>query len=68
MKRKLLLIKAIESHCRFRFSKIQILRMLRHDTNTLKKISKFLTRAEKITGKKYPNSGNHLTRQRRKTA
>jgi len=68
MKRKLLLIKTIESHCRFRFSRWQIIRMLRHDTNTLKKISRFVQKAEKITGKKYPNAGNHLTRQRRNAA
>ena len=68
MKRKLLLIKAIESHCRFRFSKIQILRMLSHDTKYLKKIARFVARAEKITSQKYPNSGRHLTRKHRKTA
>lgn len=68
MKRKLLLIKAIESHCRFRFSKLQILRMLSHDLNSLKKMARFVAKAEKITARKYPNSGHTLTRQRRKSA
>jgi hypothetical protein len=68
MKRKLLLIRAIESHCRFRFSKLQIMRMLSHDLNSLKKMARFVAKAEKITHKKYPNSGDHLTRQRRKIA
>jgi predicted nucleic acid binding AN1-type Zn finger protein len=68
MKRKLLLIKAIESHCRFRFSKLQILRMLSHDLNSLKKMARFVAKAEKITARKYPNSGDTLTRQRRKSA
>jgi hypothetical protein len=68
MKRKLLLIRAIESHCRFRFSKIQILRMLSHDLNSLKKMARFVAKAEKITARKYPNSGDTLTRQRRKSA
>ena len=68
MKRKLLLIKAIESHCRFRFSKIQILRMLSHDMDSLKKMARFVAKAEKITSRKYPNSGHTLTRQRRKSA
>jgi hypothetical protein len=54
MKRKLLLIKAIESHCRFRFSKIQILRMLSHDINSLKKMARFVAKAEKITPKNIP--------------
>ena len=68
MKRKLLLIKAIESHCRFQFSKLQIIRMLSHDVAHLKKMAQFVAKAEKITGKKYPNSGRHLTRKPRKTA
>ena len=68
MKRKLLLIRAIESHCRFRFSKIQILRMLSHDIDSLKKMARFVAKAEKITARKYPNSGHTLTRQRRKSA
>lgn len=68
MKRKLLLIRAIESHCRFQFSKIQILRMLNHDIDSLKKMARFVRKAEKITSQKYPNSGRSLTRQRRKTA
>ena len=68
MKRKLLLIKAIESHCRFRFSKLQILRMLNNDIDSLKKMARFVAKAEKITHKKYPNSGRSLTRQRRKSA
>ena len=68
MKRKLLLIRAIESHCRFRFSKIQIIRMLSHDINSLKKMARFVAKAEKITARKYPNSGHTLTRQRRKSA
>ena len=68
MKRKLLLIKAIESHCRFRFSKLQILRMLSHDIDSLKKMARFVAKAEKITSQKYPNLGRHLTRKHRKTA
>jgi len=68
MKMKLRLIRIIESHCRFRFSKLQVLRMLSHDLNSLKKMARFVAKAEKITSQKYPNSGRHLTRKRRKTA
>ena len=65
MKRKLLLIKIIESHCRFKFSRWQILRMLRHDFDHLKKAARFVAKAEKITGRKYPNFGRSLTRRTR---
>jgi hypothetical protein len=42
--------------------------MLSHDVAHLKKMAQFVAKAEKITGKKYPNSGRHLTRKPRKTA
>ncbi len=66
MRKKLLLIKAIESHCRFQFSNLQILRMLKHDEKALKKMARFVIKAEKITGERYPNWGKHLTPLRRK--
>jgi hypothetical protein len=42
--------------------------MLSHDLNSLKKMARFVAKAEKITARKYPNSGRSLTRQRRKSA
>jgi len=42
--------------------------MLSHDINSLKKMARFVAKAEKITARKYPNSGHTLTRQRRKSA
>jgi len=42
--------------------------MLNHDLNSLKKMARFVAKAEKITHKKYPNSGRSLTRQRRHSA
>jgi len=42
--------------------------MLSHDIDSLKKMARFVAKAEKITSRKYPNSGHTLTRQRRKSA
>ena len=66
MRKKLLLIKAIESHCRFQFSKLQVIRMLGRDEKALKKMARFVIKAEKITGQRFPNWGKHINPIRRK--
>ena len=62
MQKKLLLIRVIESHLRYKLSKTQILRMLCCDTKGLKKAARFVIKAEQITGQKYPNRGRTLNK------
>ena len=62
MQRKLLLIRVIESHLRYKLSKTEILRMLCCETEGLKKAARFVIKAEQITGKKFPNLGHTLNK------
>jgi len=62
MQKKLLLIRVIESHLRYKLSNTEILRMLCCDTKGLKKAARFVIKAEQITGQKYPNRGRTLNK------
>ena len=62
MQKKLLLIRVIESHLRYKLSNTEILRMLCCETEGLKKAARFVIKAEQITGKKFPNLGHTLNK------
>jgi hypothetical protein len=62
MQKKLLLIRVIESHLRYKLSNTEIIRLLCCDTKGLKKAARFVIKAEQITGQKYRNRGRTLNK------